>query len=155
MGDDISKNMTAKTERQLWGAQKWTRRDSSGELFSGRRQDLPPLASPKVKGPATADFLISNCVLHPPDEVVFLRYFQNVTPLSTFHLRLFSFSSFGKGEDWGVDWWNGLYSAAQQISVAAGSELMMLGCDFMIINTESVPRSYDFDRAETQTFLWS
>lgn len=52
---------------------------------------------------------------------------------------------FGKGEGWGADWWNGLYGAAQQ--TRADPELLMLGCDFVIINTESVPRSYDFDRA--------
>lgn len=53
----------------------------------------------------------------------------------------------GMRENWGVDWWNGLYSAAQQISVAADSELLMLDCDFMIINTESVPHSYGFNWA--------
>lgn len=147
MGDDISKNMTAMTERELWGAQKWTRRDRAGELFSGGQQDSPSLAPPKVKGPTAAEFLISNCVLHPPDEIAFSHSAFKMWLLSAhFACDYFHPLLFGKGEDWGVDWWNDLFSAAQRISIAAGSELLMLSCDFMIISTESVPHSYDFDQ---------
>lgn len=61
--------------------------------------EFAPPAPAKVEGPATADFLVSNGALHAPDEVVLLQYFQTVTPLSTFHLRLLSSSPFGKGLD--------------------------------------------------------
>lgn len=98
MGDNISKNMTTTTERQCWRVQKWSRSDEVEKLFLEGQQDLPALSLPKVKGPATANFPISTCLFYPPDEVVFLQYFQNVTPLCMFCLKLFSSSTFWEGE---------------------------------------------------------